>query len=522
MIQLLHNKAKDFKHFHVWIVFAVLFAHPVSSLYAQGSTNNFQQARTTAVQYCGGCHQFPEPGMLDRNTWTTRVLPMMGWRLGIHGPDNDPYADLDPTEKARVESLRIYPEKPLISQQQWSSIIDYFKKTAPANLKLPEPGAEKMLDDRQFDIIPLTLEDVAVPSVSMLEFDTVHQHLYVGDAKNKLFQLGKNLETQNRWDLSGPPADMAFPLSNSPRLLLVGSIAPTEERNGVLFDLMNRSDSGTIHPPIIGMARPVHVSLGDIDGDGMQDALVCEFGHHTGQLTLFPGQQPENAEILISRPGARQTILRDVDKDGRMDIIAMMAQAQEQVVLLKNMGEGKFGIKVLLNFSPLHGLSHMELKDMDGDGDEDLLMSNGDNWDFSNIRKPYHGVRIFLNDGTFKFRQGAFFPLPGASKAMAADFDGDGDQDIAAISFYDDPVDPIHGFLLLENKGEMQFDRHLLPAARSGKWLTMECADIDQDGRTDIILGSYFHNPLEATKLTLKGITDFPQLLILKNRWKRP
>jgi hypothetical protein len=49
----------------------------------------------------------------------------------------------------------------------------------------------------------------------------------------------------------------------------------------------------------------------------------------------------------------------------------------------------------------------------------------------------------------------------------------------------------------------------------------MECADMDLDGRTDIILGSYFHNPLEATKLSLKGITDFPQVLILKNRWKQ-
>ena len=473
------------------------------------------------MQFCGGCHQFPEPGMLDRNTWSTRVLPMMGWRLGIHGTDNDPYADLDPAEKARVESLGIYPEKPLVNKQEWNDIVDYFKKTSPTSLKQPETGTEKILENRQFDVVPLKVDDVAIPSISMLEFDTTHHQLYIGDARNKLFQIDQNLALQNSWDLTGPPADICFPLPGPPRLLLVGSIAPTEQRNGVIFDLKNLQDSGNSLPAIINMARPVNVSIGDIDGDGIQDAVVCEFGHHTGQLTLFASQLPENAEALISRPGARQTILRDVDKDGRMDIIALMAQAQEQVVVLKNMGEGRFALQPLLSFSPLHGLSHMELKDMDGDGDEDLLVSNGDNWDFSNIRKPYHGVRIFLNDGTFKFKQGAFFPLPGASKAMASDFDGDGDQDIAAISFYDDPEDPIHGFLLLENTGDLHFDRHLLPAARIGKWLTMECADIDRDGRTDIILGSYFHNPLEATKLTMKGITDFPQILVLKNHWKQ-
>lgn len=447
---------------------------------------------------------------------------MMGWRLGIQGPDNDPYSDLDPSEKSRVESLGIYPEKPLVNKQEWNDILDYFKKTSPTNLKQPETGTEKILEDRQFEVIPMKMDDVAIPSISLLEFDTKLHHLYVGDAKNKLFRLDSTLALQNSWDLTGPPADICFPSGRPPRLLLVGSIAPTEQRNGVLFELRNPQDSGISLAAIINMARPVHVSLGDVDGDGIEDAVVSEFGHHTGQLTMFSGQHPENAAILISRPGARQTILRDVDKDGRMDIIAMMAQAQEQVVLLKNLGEGRFTLKAMLSFSPLHGLSHMELKDLDGDGDEDLLVSNGDNWDFSNIRKPYHGVRIFLNDGAFAFKQGAFFPLPGASKAMASDFDGDGDQDIAAISFYDDPEDPIHGFLLLENKGNMQFDRHLLPAARSGKWLTMECADIDQDGRTDIILGSYFHNPLEATKLTLKGITDFPQILVLKNHWKQP
>ena len=519
-MRLLHSQPKGCKHFHVLLVYAILTGCLVSRSHAQHSTTTLQAARTTAIRFCGGCHQFPEPGMLDRDTWTGRVLPIMGWRLGIKGPDNDPYADLDPMEKERVASLGIYPEKPLVTRQEWSDIVDYFKKSAPTSIKLPEPGTEKQLGPDQFIAVPLKIDDQTIPSISMVEFDTAQRNIYIGDARNRLFRLDNNLTLQQSWSLTGPPADICFPALGSPRLLMVGSIAPTEQRNGVLFDLRDPQDSSISRPPIIDLARPVHTSIGDVDGDGIQDAVVCEFGHHTGQLTLFPGQQPENAATLIARPGARQTILKDVDHDGRLDIIALMAQAQEQIILLKNLGDGRFSLQVLLSFSPLHGLSHMELKDMDGDGDEDLLVSNGDNWDSSPIRKPYHGIRIFLNDGTFKFKQGAFFPLPGASKAMATDFDGDGDPDIAAISFYDDPDDPIRGFLLLENKGSLQFDRHLIPAARTGKWLTMDCADIDRDGRTDIILGSYFHNPLEATKLTMKGITDFPQILVLKNQWK--
>lgn len=459
--------------------------------------------------------------MLDRDTWASRVLPAMGWRLGIHGPDNDPYATLNPEEKARVETLGIYPKKPLVTQEEWDDIVSYFTGAAPQKLRQPDTGPEKTLDNDQFPAVPLKLTDQTIPAISMMAFDPFRHHIYVGDAGHRLFRLDSGLTLLNSWSLTGPPADIRFPSAGPARLLLVGSIAPTEQRNGVLFDLNDSAHAAPAKPPITELARPVHVSLGDVDGDGAEDAVVCEFGHHTGRLTLFPGQDPTAAEPLIGRSGARQTILHDVDRDGRLDIIALMAQSQEQIVLLKNMGDGRFTLQVLLAFSPLHGLSHMELNDMDGDGDPDLLISNGDNWDFSPIRKPYHGVRIFLNDGGFKFRQGAFFPLPGASKAMAADFDRDGDLDIAAISFYDDPDDPIRGFLLLENKGGLQFERHLLPVARTGKWLTMECADIDADGLVDILLGSYFHNPLEATKLTIKGVTDFPQVLLLKNRWKR-
>jgi hypothetical protein len=68
----------------------------------------------------------------------------------------------------------------------------------------------------------------------------------------------------------------------------------------------------------------------------------------------------------------------------------------------------------------------------------DLLYTNGDNADYSNSLKRYHGIRLFQNDGNFKFRQVWFYPLYGATKAVARDFDGDGDLDVAGIAFYPD------------------------------------------------------------------------------------
>jgi hypothetical protein len=147
-------------------------------------------------------------------------------------------------------------------------------------------------------------------------------------------------------------------------------------------------------------------------------------------------------------------------------------------------------------------------------------MTNGDNWDLSPIRKNYHGVRIFTNDGKNHFNQTYFFPIYGASKAIASDFDQDGDVDIAAISFYDDPEHPEDGFVYLENKGNMNFQPLVSTETGNGKWLTMEVCDFDKDGDQDIILGSYFHKALDVTSIVMKSGTSLPQILILKNTTK--
>jgi hypothetical protein len=155
--------------------------------------------------------------------------------------------------------------------------------------------------------------------------------------------------------------------------------------------------------------------------------------------------------------------------------------------------------------------------DFNKDGFPDILLTNGDNWDYSTIKKPYHGIRIYLNDGKNNFREAYFFPFDGASKALARDFDQDGDLDIAAIAFFGEAE---QGFVYLKNEGNFNFQRAMLPEAAFGHWLTLETGDFDHDGDEDIVLGSYFHTVMEVSKMMLQGVQKFPQLLILKNSKK--
>ena len=47
---------------------------------------------------CAACHLFPEPALLDKKTWVSRVLPEMALRLRIKtavSPFNDPFQNQD-------------------------------------------------------------------------------------------------------------------------------------------------------------------------------------------------------------------------------------------------------------------------------------------------------------------------------------------------------------------------------------------------------------------------------------------
>ena len=219
-------------------------------------------------------------------------------------------------------------------------------------------------------------------------------------------------------------------------------------------------------------------------------------------------------------PGARKVENKDFEKDNKPDIIVLMAQAYEGISIFYNVGNGKFKERRVVDLPPVYGVSYFELADFNNDGHDDILLTTGDNWDLSSNRKTYHGIRIYLNDGKNKFKESWFYPFYGTSKAMVRDFDHDGHLDIAAISFYADLDNPEESFIYLSGRGNLTFKSFSTPEAAHGKWLTMETGDFDQDGDVDIVLGSYFHNMTEMTKLMFNGITTFPQLLILTNKYK--
>jgi len=478
-----------------------------------------EHGEALSKQYCASCHLYPEPKLLDKKTWRDGVLPNMAMRLGIRMPGQDPFEGMDTTDARLVHNLNVYPEQPLIPQADWEQIVNYYTSKAPDE-PLPQQAVPPIQSGlQQFRAEPIYIGENQLPYTSMLKFDKSHGKLYVGDGYNKLYVFNKDLSLASNWFMPSPPVDIDFS-GRVPRVLCIGSIAPTQKRTGNFFTFDPSENPATVSIRFDTLARPVSVVAGDLNGDKRDDALICSFGDYTGRLSWFESFDQHKEHVLLDQPGARTAEIVDMNNDGLPDVVALMTQAREELVLFLNKGNGQFEQKILQQFPSVFGATYFELADFNKDGHPDILLTNGDNWDLSPIKKYYHGIRILMNDGQNNFKETFFYPYYGAEKAVARDFDLDGDLDIAAIGFSDDLSKTEHGFLLLKNDGKMNFTAYSSPDAANGKWITMEVADLDNDGDDDIVIGSFIYKLGEMSKIVGKGVDKFPSFVVFWNNRK--
>ncbi|RZK60194.1 MAG: VCBS repeat-containing protein [Pedobacter sp.] len=471
-----------------------------------------------AEAYCQSCHSMPEPSLLSKETWINGALPTMGPFFGINsfkGLDYQPVKDVDEGT---------FPKEPILDSLQWQSIMDYYYSFAPEQLpaQVKNPSAVKSLP---YFSIGLPKTQVVFGKVSMTSFIKVDttvspRRIMVSDAmaqKLYVFDDKLNLLTTNAG--AGLITDMDFQPGQTLVSNLGQNVEANNQRNGdvsiISIDKEGLASKG--RRLFDKLARPVKITHGDLDNDGKMDYLTSEFGNIIGNLSWMRNKGNGNFQkiVLRDKPGVLNTIVYDYNRDGLKDVFALFAQGDEGVFLFTNKGNNKMETRQVLRFPPSYGSTWFDLVDFNRDGYPDIVYTCGDNADYTPILKPYHGVYIFLNDGKNNFNQKYFYPINGCYKALVRDFDKDGDLDIAAISFFPSSLQPEEAFTFLKNNGGYGFSAYKLPINTPfEKGITMDVADLDRDGRLDILLGNGFYNSNE------KDPRKQPLFIVLRNNFK--
>jgi hypothetical protein len=474
-----------------------------------------ETGETLAKINCASCHAYPEPGLLDRQTWQKYVLPRMGVMLGVLPADSAGAKFIEPAiRQLALKNPSVFRETAAISKAEWAAIRDFYLENAPEKMKLPP--ALPINPSLPFFKIKFPDYYLSPPSTTLVKIS--NGSLFLGDANSKrLYRFDRQLVLEQ----STPTGEGAVWINQIPEGAIVtsmGSFSPTDMPLGKVLFLPKNGNNPVLL--IDSLQRPVHTEAADLDGDGRFDLLVSEFAKWTGGLSWWKNDGRGNFErhLLHNMPGAIRTQVQDLNGDGLPDIVALFGQGDEGIFIFYNRGNGQFEEERALRFPPSYGSSFFSLFDFNGDGHPDILYTCGDNADYLPVLKPYHGIRIFQNDGHNRFEEVFFYALPGAYGAVAADFDLDGDLDLAAISFFPDfEKKPANSFVFLENMGAMQLEASTFPAAGKGRWIVMDAGDLDGDGDADLALGSLAFEVIPPNGLPEQWVKDGIPFVVLEN-----
>ncbi len=453
---------------------------------------NVKALKPKVVAFCADCHGMPSPDSFPRDAWFSEVERGYGFYR---------------------ESGRTDLEVPVMSQ-----VVAWYRQQAPVVWEVSgssATGDDPVKFERQS--LSFSKADGRFPAVSALHWTSSGPgpghvlrfcDMRSGHVSQVLFGTsGVTSATLARLENPAHIESCDLDQDGLEDLIIaeLGSYQPADHQRGRINWLRQSSSTGVYEtiPLMAGLGRIADVRPADFDRDGDLDLVVAEFGWlKTGRVLLLTNtsenrRQPAfSLQVIDSRHGAIHVPVADLNDDGLPDFLALISQEFEVIEAFINRGDGRFEKKTIyFAGDPSFGSSGIQLVDLDADGDSDVLYSNGDSLD-SHYLKPRHAVHWLENTGNLEFVCHEIARLPGASRALAGDVDGDGDADVVAVSYLPatllkgKPAGTYASLIWYENRGDTQFVPHRLESSAHGH-LALELGDFDEDGDLDLAVGNH-------------------------------
>ncbi|MEO6977839.1 MAG: hypothetical protein ABI113_05645, partial [Mucilaginibacter sp.] len=225
--------------------------------------------------YCQSCHMYPEASLLNRFKWKN-VFPQMGLRMGIKAHNGESY-----TESIKGRDL-VVPAKPLLNDEQWQDIIDFYMNAAP--ISLPKQNRTIQIK-RQLPFFSYEEPADAFSGKQVLgcyvKIDNTVKpaRIFVANGiTSKLYLFNNKLKAIDSVSTAGPVVDMLFDHENIFVCTIGKDLGANSDKFGTVTPL-HISKPGKMaldsHPLFSGLGRPVQVLAADLNGDNKTDYVIC-------------------------------------------------------------------------------------------------------------------------------------------------------------------------------------------------------------------------------------------------------
>lgn len=426
----------------------------------------------------------PDAAELDEYA-SAYVISYMSLYAGINDSStiqNDPLSFQQwQSRKEILEFSGKLPQKPIIGSTEWKTLSRIFRYQSRSASEIPDLSVPvKKLKIFKPDFKKFIVHD---PAVTMVKYQPKLKKVFTGSgwkpALSAFEENGRLIYTSTK---NSPPVDLDMMPDNTYLLTMLGDLLGNRPGEKIAEISKLNLQTGTTVPFISNLPR---TASSEISADGKK-LCAASFGMMgDGLLSLYNVTDGwKKPQILYNGSGSIGCFLSE------NNIVALIADARERIELF-HPSEKKS--EFVIEFPPTEGLTSMQHADLNQDGVDELIVTNGDNADSGpyNSIKPSHGLQIFQTSDNYKSLQRVYRQaLPGAYGAVIADFNGDNQPDILFFSHFSLPPYP-DALILINNSSreKINFEAYLIADMPEARYTIGQAGDIDHDGDQDVILG---------------------------------